>query len=75
MALADDLERMAAAAAAHGSVSAVLACEPAAGVRRYVVALGDGAFSPFAEAMKLAVGSIEELKLEVETSYKGGLGS
>jgi hypothetical protein len=43
--------------------------------RRLEEALGDGAFSPFAEAMKLAVGSIEELKHEVETSYKGGLGS
>jgi hypothetical protein len=41
MALADDLERIAAAAAPHGPVGAVLAAEPADGVRRYVVALGD----------------------------------
>jgi hypothetical protein len=42
MALSDDLERAAAAAAAHGTVTAVLAAEPADGTRRYVVALGDG---------------------------------
>jgi hypothetical protein len=41
--------------------------------RRLEQALGDVARSPFAEAMKQAVGSIEELKLEVETSYKGAL--
>jgi hypothetical protein len=41
MALADDLERIAAAAAAHGDVSGVLAAEPAAGVRVYLVAFGD----------------------------------
>jgi hypothetical protein len=41
MALTDDLERIAAAAAPYGSVGAVLAAEPADGVRRYVVALGD----------------------------------
>src|SRR5581483_6625915 len=39
MALADDLERIAAAASAHGQVAAVLAAEPADGVRCYVVAL------------------------------------
>ena len=42
--------------------------------RRLEQALGDVGRSPFAEAMKLAVGSIEELKLEVETGYKGDLG-
>jgi hypothetical protein len=42
MALADDLERAAAAAALHGEVSAVLAAEPAPGRRTYLVALGEG---------------------------------
>jgi hypothetical protein len=42
MALADDLERAAAAAAPHGEVSAVLAAEPAPGRRSYLVALGEG---------------------------------
>jgi hypothetical protein len=42
MGLEDDLERIAGAAAAHGQVSAVLAAEPASGLRRYLVALGDG---------------------------------
>jgi hypothetical protein len=42
MALEDDLERIADAAAAHGRVTAVLAAEPASGLRRYLVALGDG---------------------------------
>ena len=42
MALADDLERVAAAAGAHGEVAAVLAAEPADGVRAYVVALDGG---------------------------------
>jgi hypothetical protein len=40
MALADDLVRVAAAARAHGPVLAVLAAEPAAGYRLYLVALG-----------------------------------
>lgn len=42
MALSDDLERIAAAAAAHGEVTGVLAAEPAHGLRSYLVALGDG---------------------------------
>ena len=42
MTLAEDLERIAAAAGAHGEVSAVLAAEPADGVRAYVVALDGG---------------------------------
>jgi hypothetical protein len=41
MALADDLERTAAAAAVHGDVRAVLAAEPASGRRLYLVALGE----------------------------------
>jgi hypothetical protein len=41
MALTDDLERIAVAAAAHGPVAAVLAAEPAGGRRLYLVALGD----------------------------------
>ncbi len=41
MALADDLVRIAAATAAHGRVSAVLAAEPAVGRRLYLVALGE----------------------------------
>jgi hypothetical protein len=40
MALAEDLERIAAAAAAHGEVSGVLAAEPAAGRRVYLVSFG-----------------------------------
>jgi len=40
MALADDLERIAAAAARHGDVSGVLAAEPSHGRRLYLVALG-----------------------------------
>jgi hypothetical protein len=42
MALEDDLERIAAAAAVHGNVTGVLAAEPARGLRRYLVALADG---------------------------------
>ena len=42
MALADDLARIAAAAAGHGEVTGVLAAEPALGLRLYLVALGDG---------------------------------
>jgi hypothetical protein len=42
MALAEDLERIAAAAAAYGEVSGVLAAEPAAGRRVYLVSFGDG---------------------------------
>jgi hypothetical protein len=42
MGLEEDLERIAASAAAHGEVTAVLAAEPASGLRRYLVALGDG---------------------------------
>jgi hypothetical protein len=40
MALTDDLERIATSAASHGEVAAVLAAEPADGIRAYVVALG-----------------------------------
>ena len=40
MALREDLERIAAAAAAHGEVTGVLAAEPARGRRLYLVALG-----------------------------------
>jgi hypothetical protein len=39
MALSDDLTRIAAAAAALGNVTGVLAAEPASGLRRYLVAL------------------------------------
>jgi len=43
VALSDDLERIAAAAAAHGPVTAVLAAEPAyESARLYLVAVGDG---------------------------------
>jgi hypothetical protein len=42
MALEDELGRIAAAASAHGAVEAVLAAEPVDGLRRYLVALGDG---------------------------------
>jgi hypothetical protein len=41
MGLEEDLERIAAAASAHGRVAAVLAAEPASALRRYLVALGD----------------------------------
>lgn len=40
MDLAEELERIAAAAAAHGDVAGVLAAEPGLGRRRYLVALG-----------------------------------
>ena len=40
MALVADLERIAAAASAHGEVTGVLAAEPAIGRRLYLVALG-----------------------------------
>ena len=40
MALAEDLERIAALAAAHGTVTGVLAAEPATGLRLYLVAFG-----------------------------------
>ena len=43
MGLEEDLERIAVAAASHGPVTAVLAAEPASGLRRYLVALGDDA--------------------------------
>ena len=42
MALADDLERIAAAAARHGTVTGVLAAEPGGARRFYVVAFEDG---------------------------------
>jgi hypothetical protein len=42
MTLAEELERAAAAASAHGRVSAVLAAEPAGGGRSYLVAYGEG---------------------------------
>jgi len=41
VALAEELETAAAAASAHGPVSAVLAAEPRDGVRTYLVALGE----------------------------------
>ena len=41
MGLAEDLERIAGAAAAHGQVTGVLAAEPASSLRRYLVALGE----------------------------------
>jgi hypothetical protein len=40
MGLEEDLVRIAGAATAHGDVTAVLAAEPASGMRRYLVALG-----------------------------------
>jgi len=43
MALADDLTRIAALSAHHGTVTGVLAAEPASGVRRYLVAVEIGA--------------------------------
>jgi hypothetical protein len=43
MALTEELERIAAAAAAHGEVAGVLAAEPGRGRRRYLVALGNDA--------------------------------
>jgi hypothetical protein len=41
MALAEDLARIASSASARGAVSGVLAAEPAAGLRRYLVAFGE----------------------------------
>jgi hypothetical protein len=42
MALVEDLARIAASAAIRGTVAGVLAAEPAAGLRRYLVAFGNG---------------------------------
>jgi hypothetical protein len=42
MALADDLERIAGVASAHGEVAGVLAAEPASGLRLYLVAFASG---------------------------------
>jgi hypothetical protein len=42
MSLAEDLERIASVAAGHGAVSGVLAAEPTAGRRSYLVAFGEG---------------------------------
>jgi hypothetical protein len=42
VALSEDLQQAAAAAAARGEVSAVLAAEPASGRRAYLVAFGEG---------------------------------
>ena len=47
MALADDLERIAAAAAPHGTVTGVLAAEPTRGRRLYLVAFDDGGWLVF----------------------------
>jgi hypothetical protein len=44
-----------------------------AAVRRLELALGDGASSPFAEAMTQAVGVVAELEREVLAGYKGAL--
>jgi hypothetical protein len=41
-----------------------------AATRRLEQALGNGAGSPFAEAMKRGMGSIEELSRDVESNYK-----
>ena len=41
--------------------------------RRLELALGDELASPFAEAMKAAMGAVEELLREVEAGYKGEL--
>lgn len=42
MALAEDLARIAASASMRGTVAGVLAAEPAVGLRRYLVAYGNG---------------------------------
>jgi hypothetical protein len=42
MALAEDLDRIAGLVAERGAVTGVLAAEPSRGVRRYLVAFGDG---------------------------------
>jgi hypothetical protein len=42
MALADDLARIASTASTRGPVAGVLAAEPAEGIRRYLVAYGEG---------------------------------
>jgi hypothetical protein len=41
--------------------------------RRLELALGDELASPFAEAMKTAMGAVDELLREVEAGYKGEL--
>ena len=45
-----------------------------AAIRRLEQALGDSAASPFAEAMKTGMASVEELADDVEASYKLPLG-
>jgi hypothetical protein len=45
-----------------------------AATRRLEDALGPSAGSPFAEAMKLGLGTVEELAHDVETNYKAPLG-
>lgn len=47
--------------------------EIGAATRRLEQALGDAGRSPFAEAMKLAVQSVDSLTTEVETNYRGAL--
>jgi len=42
--------------------------------RRVEQALGDNGASPFAEAMKTAIGAVESLGVEVERAYKRPLG-
>jgi hypothetical protein len=46
--------------------------EVGAATLRLERALGGGPGSPFTEAMRHSVGPVEELKLEVESAYKGG---
>jgi hypothetical protein len=43
--------------------------------RRLELALGQNGGSPFAHAMRQAIGAVEALKAEVEANYKGALGA
>ena len=45
-----------------------------AATRRLELALGDPGLSPFAEAMKAGIPSVEEFALDVESNYKHSLG-
>ena len=82
MPLAEELEDAAAAATVYGSVSAVLAADPASGRRAYLVALGDddrrewlvldGAFAPVGERERVReVASIVVL-CELAAELAGG---
>ena len=82
MALADDLERAARAAASYGAVSAVLAAEPDSRGRVYLVALGegeerrwlllDGALAPVASRERVRAAASVVVLCELAGELAGG---